>query len=105
MLRTRFRKLAHIFHSREALADFQGDLPEPYLGSAANIFSEMPPNGNGKGRAAEMDHLEAMLARGDFDLVAAGRAMLADSSWAAKVRDGRFGELSGFSPEVLKTLA
>ena len=63
------------------------------------------PNGNGKGRAAEMDHLEAMLARGDFDLVAVGRAMLADSSWAAKVRDGRFGELSGFSPEVLKTLA
>ena len=52
MLRTRFRKLAHIFHSREALADFQGDLPEPYLGSAANIFSEMPPNGNGKVNAA-----------------------------------------------------
>ena len=46
-----------------------------------------------------------VLARGDFDLVAVGRAMLADSSWAAKVRDGRFGELSGFSPEVLKTLA
>jgi 2,4-dienoyl-CoA reductase-like NADH-dependent reductase (Old Yellow Enzyme family) len=63
------------------------------------------PGGDGKGRAAEMEHLAAMLARGDFDLVAVGRAMLADSSWAAKVRDGRFGELSGFSPEVLKTLA
>jgi 2,4-dienoyl-CoA reductase-like NADH-dependent reductase (Old Yellow Enzyme family) len=61
-------------------------------------------DGNGVGRGAEMDHLEAMLARGDFDLVAVGRAMLADSSWAAKVRDGRFGELSAFSPEVLKTL-
>ena len=61
-------------------------------------------DGNGTGRGAEMDHLEAMLARGDFDLVAVGRAMLADSSWAAKVRDGRFGELSAFSPEVLKTL-
>ncbi len=63
------------------------------------------PNGNGKGRAVEMDHLEAMLARGDFDLVAVGRAMLADSSWATKVRDGRFSDLSGFTPEVLKTLA
>jgi 2,4-dienoyl-CoA reductase-like NADH-dependent reductase (Old Yellow Enzyme family) len=62
-------------------------------------------DGNGAGRGADMDHLEAMLARGDFDLVAVGRAMLADSSWAAKVRDGRFGELSAFSPEVLKTLA
>jgi len=60
--------------------------------------------GNGKGRTVEMDRLGEMLARGDFDLVAVGRAMLADSSWAAKVRDGRFGELSAFSPEVLKTL-
>ena len=60
--------------------------------------------GNGKGRTFEMDRLGEMLARGDFDLVAVGRAMLADSSWAAKVRDGRFGELSAFSPEVLKTL-
>jgi 2,4-dienoyl-CoA reductase-like NADH-dependent reductase (Old Yellow Enzyme family) len=60
--------------------------------------------GNGKGRTVEMDRLSEMLARGDFDLVAVGRAMLADSSWAAKVRDGRFGELSAFSPEVLKTL-
>jgi 2,4-dienoyl-CoA reductase-like NADH-dependent reductase (Old Yellow Enzyme family) len=62
------------------------------------------PEGNGKGRAVEMDRLTKMLARGDFDLVAVGRAMLADSSWAAKVRDGRFGELAAFSPEVLKTL-
>jgi len=46
-----------------------------------------------------------MLARGDFDLVAVGRAILADSAWAAKVRDSRFTELNSFTPEVLKTLA
>ncbi len=63
------------------------------------------PGGTEESREAEMDHLTKMLARGDFDLVAVGRAMLADSSWAAKVRDGRFAELSAFSPEVLKTLA
>jgi 2,4-dienoyl-CoA reductase-like NADH-dependent reductase (Old Yellow Enzyme family) len=74
------------------------------LGRSPNPESGAP-NGNGKGRAVEMDHLEAMLARGDFDLVAVGRAMLADSSWAIKVRDGRFSDLSGFTPEVLKTLA
>jgi 2,4-dienoyl-CoA reductase-like NADH-dependent reductase (Old Yellow Enzyme family) len=51
-----------------------------------------------------MDHLAQMLGRGDFDLVAVGRAMLADSSWAAKVRDGQFGDLRAFSPEALKTL-
>jgi 2,4-dienoyl-CoA reductase-like NADH-dependent reductase (Old Yellow Enzyme family) len=62
------------------------------------------PQGDANGRAAEMDHLAQMLGRGDFDLVAVGRAMLADSSWAAKVRDGQFGDLRAFSPEALKTL-
>ena len=62
------------------------------------------PQSDPNARAAEMDHLGEMLARGDFDLVAVGRAMLADSSWAAKVRDGHFGDLRSFSPEILKTL-
>lgn len=60
--------------------------------------------GNGNSPAAEMDRLAQMLARGDFDLVAVGRAMLADPRWAMKVRDGRFAELIAFTPEVLKTL-
>ena len=60
---------------------------------------------NGAGRDAHFDRLLEMLARGDFDLVAVGRAMLADSSWAAKVRSSRFAELNSFTPEVLKTLA
>jgi 2,4-dienoyl-CoA reductase-like NADH-dependent reductase (Old Yellow Enzyme family) len=63
------------------------------------------PGGNGNSPAAEMDRLVEMLARGDFDLVAVGRALLADPTWAAKVRDGRFAELTAFTPEVLKTLA
>jgi len=61
--------------------------------------------GDGAGRSAHMDRLAEMLARGDFDLVAVGRAMLADPAWAAKVRDGRFDELLPFTPEVLRTLA
>jgi 2,4-dienoyl-CoA reductase-like NADH-dependent reductase (Old Yellow Enzyme family) len=72
-----------------------GRLPNPESGAP----------GNGESPAEEMDNLEKMLARGDFDLVAVGRAMLADSSWAAKVRDGRYAELAAFTPEVLKTLA
>ncbi len=60
---------------------------------------------NGAGRDAHFDRLLEMLARGDFDLVAVGRAMLADSSWAAKIRSSRFAELNSFTPEVLKTLA
>jgi 2,4-dienoyl-CoA reductase-like NADH-dependent reductase (Old Yellow Enzyme family) len=64
-----------------------------------------PTGGDGAGRAAHMDRLAEMLARGDFDLVAVGRALLADSGWADKVREGRFRELRPFTPEVLKTLA
>lgn len=55
-------------------------------------------------RAAHMDRLLEMLARGDFDLVAVGRALLSDPAWAAKVRDGHLSELRPFTPEVLKTL-
>jgi 2,4-dienoyl-CoA reductase-like NADH-dependent reductase (Old Yellow Enzyme family) len=72
-----------------------GRLPRPESGAQ---------QGDANGRAAEMDHLAQMLERGDFDLVAVGRAMLADSSWASKVRDGHFGDLRAFSPEALKTL-
>ena len=44
------------------------------------------------------------LDRGDFDLVAVGRALISDPDWAAKVRDGRNSELSNFSPAALATL-
>jgi 2,4-dienoyl-CoA reductase-like NADH-dependent reductase (Old Yellow Enzyme family) len=60
--------------------------------------------GESDGRAAHFDRLLEMLARGDFDLIAVGRAMLADPAWALKVRGGQFAELSAFTPEVLKTL-
>ena len=43
-----------------------------------------------------------MLARGDFNLVAVGRALLSDPAWAAKVRDGHFA--GGGRPRVLKHL-
>jgi 2,4-dienoyl-CoA reductase-like NADH-dependent reductase (Old Yellow Enzyme family) len=43
--------------------------------------------------------------RGDFDLVAVGRPLLADADWARKIREGRSGELVGFSKEALATLS
>lgn len=53
----------------------------------------------------ELGELEARLERGEFDLVAVGRALLADAQWASKVRDGRFAELAPFSASSLATLA
>lgn len=47
----------------------------------------------------------AGVARGDYDLVAVGRAILADPAWPEKVRSGRFGELRRFDRDALETLS
>jgi 2,4-dienoyl-CoA reductase-like NADH-dependent reductase (Old Yellow Enzyme family) len=54
---------------------------------------------------ASLDELVRRLERGDFDLVAVGRALLADPEWAAKVRDGRTSELKDFTREAMATLS
>ncbi len=51
-----------------------------------------------------IDRLVAMFERGDFDLVAVGRALIVDPQWADKVRAGRLGDLLAFSPKVLESL-
>jgi len=43
--------------------------------------------------------------RGDFDLVAVGRPLIADPEWTRKIREGRSSELSGFSKEALVSLS
>ncbi|MEM6535351.1 MAG: NADH:flavin oxidoreductase [Pseudomonadota bacterium] len=59
--------------------------------------------GEGSGQRA-VDDLEARLDRGEFDLVAVGRALLHDPDWAAKIRDGRQDELTDYKPESIKVL-
>ena len=56
-------------------------------------------------RPAPLDELLRRLERGDFDLVAVGRALLADPEWALKIRDGRSNELTDFSRETMATLS
>lgn len=56
-------------------------------------------------RPASLDRLIGMMERGDFDLIAVGRALLQDPLWAAKVRDGREADLSDFSRDALSTLS
>jgi len=76
-----------------------------FMVSLGRMAAPPPKAGEADGRGAHVDRLLEMLVRGDFDLVAVGRAMLADPGWAAKVREGRFSELRPFTPEVLKALA
>jgi 2,4-dienoyl-CoA reductase-like NADH-dependent reductase (Old Yellow Enzyme family) len=55
-------------------------------------------------KPASLDRLVEMMERGDFDLIAVGRALLNDPDWARKVKEGRVGDLKDFSKEALATL-
>ncbi|MGG1553790.1 NADH:flavin oxidoreductase [Paenibacillus ferrarius] len=67
-------------------------------------FTSLFESGKG-GEAASLDKLIERLTRGEFDLVAVGRALLSDPAWAAKIRDGRTEELQPFTREALATLS
>ncbi|MEW2395463.1 NADH:flavin oxidoreductase [Streptomyces sp. NPDC046862] len=68
-----------------------GDFIRGFLGEGAPVKS--------------LDNLLDRLEAEEFDLVAVGRALLQDPDWAAKVLDGRFGELSAYDPAAMKTLS
>lgn len=53
---------------------------------------------------SSLDELVRRMDRGDFDLVAVGRPLLADAEWAKKIKDSRTDELKGFSKEALGQL-
>jgi 2,4-dienoyl-CoA reductase-like NADH-dependent reductase (Old Yellow Enzyme family) len=49
--------------------------------------------------------LAAGIEQGEFDLVAVGRALLVDPTWARKIKDQRFDELLPFTKDCLDTLS
>ena len=53
---------------------------------------------------AHLAGLNRMLERGDFDLVAVGRALIVNPDWANKVRAGHVDQLKAWSPEALGSL-
>jgi 2,4-dienoyl-CoA reductase-like NADH-dependent reductase (Old Yellow Enzyme family) len=57
-----------------------------------------------KPRAADLDGLMRMFERGDFDMVAVGRALLTDPRWIEKMREGRSHDIETFTGHALKTL-
>jgi 2,4-dienoyl-CoA reductase-like NADH-dependent reductase (Old Yellow Enzyme family) len=59
--------------------------------------------GQGSGQRSLAD-LEERLSRGEFDLVAVGRALLQDPHWATKVKEGRIDEISDYNAAALATL-
>ncbi len=53
---------------------------------------------------ADLNKLSELMERGDFDLIAVGRALIANPDWANLVREGREKELKAFDKEMLYSL-
>ena len=51
-----------------------------------------------------IDDMLDRLERGEFDLVAVGRALIANPNWAAQIKAGRIADLQPFDQSVLATL-
>jgi 2,4-dienoyl-CoA reductase-like NADH-dependent reductase (Old Yellow Enzyme family) len=69
----------------------QGPMSVTDLGEHAEVSADLAP-------------LAMRVAQGEFDVVAVGRALLADPAWARKVKQGRLAELRPFTKEALATL-
>ena len=79
-------------------------VPTITVGSVGLSGDFISAYGGESSKPASLDELVRRLERGDFDLVAVGRAVLQDPNWAAKVHQGRQDELMDFSPMAMATL-
>jgi len=55
-------------------------------------------------RPVSLDRVVELFERGEFDLIAVGRAMLSNPDWANLVRDGRYQDLKPYNRAVLQAL-
>jgi 2,4-dienoyl-CoA reductase-like NADH-dependent reductase (Old Yellow Enzyme family) len=60
--------------------------------------------GGAGSQPASLDGLIARMEKDEFDLIAVGRALLADPNWVLKVKDGRHDELSAFDRSHMAVL-
>ncbi|QGZ96141.1 NADH:flavin oxidoreductase [Terricaulis silvestris] len=67
-----------------------------HVDSTTINFADAPLDG--------VEKVEELLEGGEFDLIAVGRALLADPEWALKVKEGRLAERRPFAKELLRTL-
>ena len=79
-------------------------VPTITVGSVGLSGEFIASYGGEKSEPASLDRLDDLLDRGDFDLVAVGRALLQDPAWVVKIREGRHHELSAFDRSAMATL-
>ena len=80
-------------------------VPTITVGSVGLTGEFMAAYGGEGSKPAPLDELLRRLERGDFDLVAVGRALLLDPEWARKVRQGRSSELKDFEATAFGSLS
>ncbi len=68
------------------------------VGLEQDFIASFRESGTGMER---LSTLLAMFERGDFDLVAVGRALIANPDWAALLRERRFEAMKPYTPEAL----
>ncbi len=71
------------------------------VGLESDFFSVFAGQGSAP---AALDKLVGRMEKGEFDMIAVGRALITDPDWAAKVREGRMGELLPFDAAALAAL-
>jgi 2,4-dienoyl-CoA reductase-like NADH-dependent reductase (Old Yellow Enzyme family) len=79
-------------------------LPTITVGSVGLSGEFVAAFGGEVSQPASLDELMRRLDRGDFDLVAVGRALISDPAWGRKVREGRLDELGTYDRAALTTL-
>ena len=79
-------------------------VPSITVGSVGLTGDFINAYGGESSKPASLDELVRRLERGDFDLVAVGRAVLQDPEWAVKIHHGRQEDLMDFSPKAMATL-
>jgi len=72
------------------------------VGLDRDLFADFA-SGESKPNLDSLEELTRRFDRGDFDIVAIGRALLGDPWWLQKIRDGRFSELQPYSVKAMQT--
>ena len=81
-------------------------LPVIAVGSVtlANDFKSEGGKIRAEAAPEQLDLINQCIERGDFDMVAIGRALLANPDWVRIVHDGRLGDLKSFEKKMLEQL-
>jgi 2,4-dienoyl-CoA reductase-like NADH-dependent reductase (Old Yellow Enzyme family) len=75
------------------------------VGSVSMAIDFISTLGRTASGSASIDALFDRLDRGDFDMIAVGRALLADPEWPTKVQSGKAEEIKSYDPAILETLS